>query len=124
MGISEATFYNWKKYGGMGISEQRELRQLKEENTKLKQIVADLILDRQILDVIKKAPKPIQHKAFCHYLVDRYYASVRRGCRLMFLGDSMYYYPITGGKILRLEAESDRSPLPGFVTDMAGFTSC
>ena len=37
MGISEATFYNWKKkYGGLGVSELRELRQLKEENAQLK----------------------------------------------------------------------------------------
>lgn len=56
MGISEATFYNWKKkYGGLGISELRELRQLKEENARLKQMVADLSLDKQMLqDVIKK----------------------------------------------------------------------
>lgn len=56
MGISEATFYNWKKkYGGLGVSELREMRQLKEENARLKQMVADLSLDRQMLqDVIKK----------------------------------------------------------------------
>jgi putative transposase len=56
MGISEATFYNWKKkYGGLGIPELRELRMLKEENSKLKQMVADLSLDKQMLqDVIKK----------------------------------------------------------------------
>jgi putative transposase len=56
MGISEATFCNWKKkYGGLGVSELRELRQLKEENMKLKQLVADLSLDKQILqDVVKK----------------------------------------------------------------------
>lgn len=56
MGITDATFYNWKKkYGGLGISELRELRQLKEENNKLKQIVADLSLDKQMLqDVLKK----------------------------------------------------------------------
>ena len=56
MGISDATFYNWKKkYGGLGVSELRELRQLKEENARLKQMVADLSLDRQMLqDVIKK----------------------------------------------------------------------
>lgn len=56
IGISEATFYNWKKkYGGLGVSELRELRQLKEENSKLKQMVADLSLDKQMLqDVIKK----------------------------------------------------------------------
>ena len=56
MGISEATFYNWKKkYGGLGVSELRELRMLKEENSRLKQMVADLSLDKQMLqDVIKK----------------------------------------------------------------------
>jgi len=56
MGISEATFYNWKKkYGGLGVSELRRLRQLEEENFKLKQIVADLSLDKQMLqDVLKK----------------------------------------------------------------------
>jgi len=56
MGISEATFYNWKKkFGGLGVSELRRLRQLEEENFKLKQIVADLTLDKHMLqDVIKK----------------------------------------------------------------------
>jgi putative transposase len=56
MGISEATFYNWKKkYGSLGVSELRELRQLKEENAQLKKLVADLSLDKQMLqDVIKK----------------------------------------------------------------------
>lgn len=58
MGISEATFYNWKKKsGGLGVSELRRLRQLEEENFKLKQIVADLTLDKQMLqDVLKKSP--------------------------------------------------------------------
>ena len=43
MGISEQTFYRWKKKcGGLGISELRRLKQLEEENCKLKQLVADL----------------------------------------------------------------------------------
>ena len=56
MGISEATFYTWKKkYGGLGVSELRRLKMLEEENFKLKQIVADLSLDKQMLqDVLKK----------------------------------------------------------------------
>ena len=56
MGISEATFYNWKKkYGGLGVNELRRLRQLEDENNRLKQIVADLTLDKQMLqDVLKK----------------------------------------------------------------------
>lgn len=49
MGISEATFYNWKKkYGGLGVTELLGLKQLEEENFKLKQIVADLSLDKQM----------------------------------------------------------------------------
>lgn len=53
MGISEATFYNWKKkFGGMGVT---ELRQLEEENQRLKRLVADLSLDKEMLqEVIKK----------------------------------------------------------------------
>lgn len=55
-GISEATFYNWRKrYGGMMPSEVRKLRQLEEENAKLKRIVADLSLDKAMLqDVLSK----------------------------------------------------------------------
>lgn len=50
MGLSEATFYNWKKkFGGLGPSELRRLRQLEEENRKLKQWVADLSLDKAML---------------------------------------------------------------------------
>ncbi len=56
MGISEATFYIWrKKYAELGVAELRALRQLTEENARLKRIVADLTLDKQILqEVIKK----------------------------------------------------------------------
>jgi putative transposase len=56
MGISEATYYVWKKkYGGLGVTELRELRQLREENSKLKRLVADLTLDRHVLqEIVKK----------------------------------------------------------------------
>ena len=56
MGISDATYYNWKKkYGGLGVSELRRLRQLEDENHRLKQIVADLTLNKQMLqEVLKK----------------------------------------------------------------------
>ena len=52
-GISQATFYKWRKqYDGMGLAELRELRQLREENRKLKQLVADLSLDKHILQEV------------------------------------------------------------------------
>ena len=55
-GISEATYYNWrKKYAGLMPSEMKRLRQLEEENGKLKKIVADLSLDKAMLqDVIRQ----------------------------------------------------------------------
>ena len=59
MGISEATFYNWKKkFGGLGTTELRRLRQLEEENSQLKKLVADLSLDKHMLqEVLKKSYK-------------------------------------------------------------------
>jgi len=55
-GISEATYYNWrKKYGGLMPSEMMRLRQLEEENGKLKKIVADLSVAKEMLqDVIRR----------------------------------------------------------------------
>ena len=55
-GVSEQTFYRWKaKYGGLELSEAKRLRQLEDENRKLKQLVADLSLDKQALqDVLSK----------------------------------------------------------------------
>ncbi len=58
MGISPQAFYSWKrKYAGLGLNELRELRQLREENRKLKTLVADLTLDKHILQEVlsKKA---------------------------------------------------------------------
>ena len=56
MGIAEATFYRWKKvYAGMGVSEIRRLKQLEDENGKLKRLVADLTLDKTMLqDALRK----------------------------------------------------------------------
>jgi len=56
LGVSEATFYVWKKkYAGMGVPELRRLKQLEEENRKLKQMVADLSLDKHMLqDVLSR----------------------------------------------------------------------
>jgi putative transposase len=68
-GISDATFYNWrKKYAGLMPSEMKRLRQLEEENAKLKRIVADLSLDKAMLqDVLSKnvwSAPPVQGSEF------------------------------------------------------------
>lgn len=59
--IAQATFFNWKKrFAGLGASELRRLRQLEDENTKLKKLVADLSLDKIMLqDVVKRSRKTL-----------------------------------------------------------------
>ena len=53
MGISEATFYIWKKkFAGLGVTELRRLRQLEDENQRLKKLVADLSLDKEMLQEV------------------------------------------------------------------------
>jgi len=53
LGIAEGTFYRWKKdYGGLEPGQLRELRQLSEENERLKRIIADLILDKVLLQEV------------------------------------------------------------------------
>ena len=56
IGVSAATIYTWKsKYGGMDVSEAQEVKQLREENSRLKKLVADLSLDKDMLQsVIRK----------------------------------------------------------------------
>ena len=56
IGVSEATYYTWKKkYGDLGVTELKRLKMLEDENARLKRIVADLTLDKQILqDVVRK----------------------------------------------------------------------
>ena len=58
LGVTEQSFYRWKKkYSGVGIAELRRLKQLEKENKELKKLVADLSLDKQMLqDVLKKKP--------------------------------------------------------------------
>ena len=56
MGVTEPTFYRWKKqFAGMGVAEIRRLKQLEDENARLKKLVADLTLDKAMLqDVLKR----------------------------------------------------------------------
>jgi putative transposase len=78
MEVSEATFYRWKKkFAGMGIAELRRLKQLEEENRKLKQLVADRSLDKHMLqDILKKMVKPAIQRPMVQYLTSSYGLSV------------------------------------------------
>ena len=83
LGVSEATFYRWKKqFGGMGIAECGGSKQLEEENRKLKQLVADLSLDKKMLqDVLaKKVLTPARRRDVVARLRAAYGASERRTC--------------------------------------------
>ncbi|MFN7096294.1 MAG: IS3 family transposase [Gammaproteobacteria bacterium] len=95
MGMSEATFYNWKKrYSDMTRMELRELKQLQEENKQLKKLVADLGLDKQMLqDVLsKKGLKPTAKMKQTNYLCLAYGISCRQACEVVLLNRSTYYY--------------------------------
>ena len=84
LGVSEQTFYRWKKrFGTLGVPELRELRQLREENGKLKGLVADLSLDKTILQeaLRKKMVRPAARRALVHWARTAYQLSERRACR-------------------------------------------
>ena len=77
VGISEQTFYRWKKqYVGMETDQARQIKQLQEENSRLKQLVADLSLDKTMLqDVLRKVLKPSGRRPMVDHLRDQYRAS-------------------------------------------------
>ena len=86
-GISDATFYRWKaQYGGLEVSQLRRLRQLEDENRRLKHLVADLTLDNQALkdpqgSHHKKLVTPTARREAVGYLQTTYTFSQRRACR-------------------------------------------
>jgi hypothetical protein len=94
MGISDATFYVWKKmYGNVGTTELREPRVLREENAKLKRLVADLTLDKHILgEIVKKSLRPARKRELVDWVRNCYGASLSWACRLMQIFRSLYGY--------------------------------
>jgi putative transposase len=95
LGISEATYYNWrKKYAGLTASEMKRLRQLEEENGKSKKIVADLSLDKAMLqDVIRrKTLKPVRQRQMVDHVRSTWRVSVRCACRALPVERSTYHY--------------------------------
>jgi hypothetical protein len=86
MGVSQQAFYSWKrKYAGLGLNELRELRQLREENRKLKTLVADLTLDKHILQEVlsKKGLKPAARRQFVSEIRQGHKLSEKRACGLI-----------------------------------------
>ena len=93
LGVSEASFYHWrKKYGELGVSGMREVRQLREENTRLKRLVADLTLDKHILgEVLRKSLKPARRRMLACWIIEQFRISTLRACRLARFSRSAYY---------------------------------
>ena len=91
VGTSEQTFYRWKKqYQGMKSDHVRELKHLQEENTRLKRVVADLTLDKVMLqDVLLK---PSRKRPMVMYLCQSYGVSERRSCRTLRLSQATPQY--------------------------------
>jgi putative transposase len=84
LGISEATFYVWKKRdGNLGLLEVRELRQLRDDNARLKRLVADLTMDRYILQEVAKQNLTVYRlRDIAQWIHDCVQLSVRRSCLL------------------------------------------
>ncbi len=95
VGISEQTFYRWKKkYSGLEVDQVRQLKQMAEENTRLKRIVADLTLDKSHVAgrAEKKILRPSRYRPVVEYLSMSYRISERRACRVTRLHRGTYRY--------------------------------
>nr|WP_299244172.1 IS3 family transposase [uncultured Halomonas sp.] len=120
-GISDAIYYNWKsKYGGMEASDVKRLKELEEENRRLKQMYAELSLDHKLLkDVIgKKAVKPAVRQELVDYLKQTHGVSLRRARRIAGISDSVYRYRSETSRdepvIAALQSATERYPAYGF----------
>ncbi|MGH9705732.1 MAG: IS3 family transposase [Candidatus Acidiferrales bacterium] len=97
-GITEQTFYRWKKqYAGLETDHVRQLKQLQEENARLKRLVAELSLDKTMLqDVLaKKNVKPSRRRPVVEYLGGVYRVSQRRACQVARIPVSTFRYQST-----------------------------
>ncbi|MGC2329729.1 MAG: IS3 family transposase [Candidatus Sulfotelmatobacter sp.] len=95
VGVSKHTIYAWKaKYGGMDVSQAQEAKQLRDENMRLRKLVADLSLDKDALQWVigKKRVELAELKATVEPMREKYAFSERRACRLMMLAVTTYRY--------------------------------
>ncbi len=144
-GISEASYYNWKaKFGGMEASDIKKMKDLEDENRRLKQMFADLSLEcRALKDVIEKALKPAIKRELVSYLTAQFAMSLRQACRILSLSRTVFrYQPDTRRDepvIMALTVAAERYPrygykrffrsfagraTPGTISAFTGFTSC
>ncbi|MGH7186521.1 MAG: IS3 family transposase, partial [Pseudomonadota bacterium] len=94
-GISEATLYNWKaRYGGLTVSEARRLKQLEEENRKLKKLLAEAMLDNAALKDIAngKLLRPAARRRAVRHAMAAHGLGQRRACRLVGMDRSSFQY--------------------------------
>jgi putative transposase len=84
-GVSSATFYKWKaKFGGLDVSEARRLKALESENSQLKRMLAEAMLDNAALkDLLEKVVKPAARREAATYLRRAFHISERRACRII-----------------------------------------
>ncbi|WP_152530826.1 IS3 family transposase [Sediminibacterium sp. C3] len=119
-GVSEATIYNWKsKYGGMEASDVKKLKDLEEENSRLKKMYADVAMDNQILKDLfsKKGLGPATKKQLTQELVNEYGVPVSRACKLISIPRSQFYYETKKDDKSVIEALQDlafKHPTYGF----------
>ena len=95
LGIRQGTFYKWKqKYGGMEASDVRRLKDLELENSRLKRLLADTILDKEIFKEVieKKRLGPDERRELVTMILIRFRISLLRALALINLTPSIYYY--------------------------------
>jgi len=112
LGVSDATFYAWKKkYSYLGESELRRLRQLEEENSRLKRLAADLSLDKHMLsEALRKNLRPAHHRELTRWFQGTVAVSCARAFRLAQFGRASWY---------RRSRAKDQSALRMRIRDLA-----
>lgn len=94
LGVSDATFYAWKKkYAHLGVSELSRLRQVEEENARLNRLVVDLSLDKHMLSeaLRKKSLRPARRRELAAWFHETFQVSCLRACRLAQFGRASWY---------------------------------